>query len=59
MKLLIKYCWLCEKLKIFFIVKSSGMDILLIELNGTFYLENNNNVLSANKKIEPCDFFTS
>ncbi|AYE36537.1 mevalonate kinase [Borrelia turcica IST7] len=36
--------------------KSSGMDILLIELNGTFYLENNNNALSA-QKIEPCDFY--
>ncbi|BCR22098.1 mevalonate kinase [Borrelia sp. HM] len=34
---------------------SSGMDILLIELGGTFYLEKKNDVFNF-KKIEPCNF---
>ncbi|WKC58226.1 mevalonate kinase [Borrelia sp. P9F1] len=36
--------------------RSSGMDILLIELNGIFYLENKNNGFSA-QKMEPCNFY--
>ncbi|UER67836.1 mevalonate kinase [Borrelia sp. BU AG58] len=36
--------------------RSSGMDILLIESNGSFYLENENNTLIT-EKIEPCNFY--
>ncbi|WP_445436121.1 mevalonate kinase [Candidatus Borreliella tachyglossi] len=36
--------------------KSSGMDILLVELNGNYYLENNNGVFDF-KKIQTCDFY--
>ncbi|AHH10881.1 mevalonate kinase [Borrelia coriaceae] len=36
--------------------KSSGMDILLVELDGTFYLENKNGALSY-QKIAFCNFY--
>ncbi|UGQ16343.1 mevalonate kinase [Borrelia sp. RT5S] len=36
--------------------RSSGMDILLIDLNGIFYLENKGDVLLA-QKMESCNFY--
>ncbi|ACH93620.1 mevalonate kinase [Borrelia duttonii] len=47
---------LARKIENIFHGKSSGMDILLVELNGTFYLENKNGIFSY-KKIEFCNFY--
>ncbi|QMU99438.1 mevalonate kinase [Borrelia sp. A-FGy1] len=48
--------FLAREIENIFHSKSSGMDILLIELDGTFYLENKNNILYP-KRIEPCNFY--
>ncbi|ATQ14569.1 Galactokinase [Borrelia miyamotoi] len=47
---------LARKIEDIFHGRSSGMDILLIELGGTFYLENKNGVLNY-KRIAPCNFY--
>ncbi|AHH08657.1 mevalonate kinase [Borrelia anserina] len=47
---------LAKEIENIFHGKSSGMDILLVELDGTFYLENRDSTLSY-LKIAPCGFY--
>ncbi|WP_024653360.1 mevalonate kinase [Borrelia persica] len=47
---------LAKEIENIFHGKSSGMDILLVELNGTFYLENKNGVLSY-QRIKFCNLY--